>query len=142
VAQQKAGQNMTAHSGDSEMPIEVREILAGTDPPGPAVAKIPGKWFLTDRGLYKWKSNSNGKRYLVNVTEAPLIISGRLKALETGDEWLELAWYRDGAWQSETVERLEAMHRNKIIEPSNLGSHNPSLPLFVNSLGLVIVSGP
>lgn len=100
---------------------EVHEILKEIDPPGPAGARIPDGWVLRETGLHKWKTGRNGKDYLEHTTTAPFLISGRMKDLETGREWLELAYFREGSWRKVVVARETVMHKSKIIELAGSG---------------------
>jgi len=95
--------------------VRIKDCLKDLNPPGPDKAKIPGGWKISETGL-SMEKHKNDATYWESVAPYPVILKGRLKDLETGHEWLELAYFREGEWRSVIVERETAMHKNKIIE--------------------------
>jgi len=50
------------------------------------------------------------------VAHAPIVISGRLRDLETRTESLRINWRRPDGWREHIVDRAVALDKNKVIE--------------------------
>ena len=62
----------------------------------------PEGWIYSDKGLFK----IDEKKYApVLISKVPLILTKRLKSLEDGEEKVEIAWKRDGEWNTMTLPR-------------------------------------
>lgn len=71
----------------------------------------PYKWTLNENGI--WQDTKNGP---VCACAVPVILTKRLQNIDTGEEKVELGFYRDGKWQYVTVSRTTAFHRNNIVQ--------------------------
>lgn len=62
-----------------------------------------------------------GEQAEVRVSAVPMVISKRLRSIDTGEEKIQLAYQRDGEWQTITTERPTAFSSRNIVELSSRG---------------------
>lgn len=91
------------------------------DAPVPETHLIPRGWRLRPDGLFEVKAAGDGELKLHRILPLPVLVTGRLRNLDTGEERLELAYARDGHWRTVTVERALAADKNKIVQLANRG---------------------
>lgn len=106
--------------------VHVGDILRDA-PPEAADLLVPEDYTLTPTNTY-WLKSYNGVRVPHPVATAPILILGRLRDIETGDEHLRLAWPRDG-WQQLVESRATLMNGPELVKklagkgfPVNSGS--------------------
>ncbi len=71
----------------------------------------PYKWTLNENGI--WQDTKNGP---ICACAVPVILTKRLQSIDTGEEKVELGFYRDNKWQYVTINRTTAFHRNNIVQ--------------------------
>ncbi|OPY59149.1 MAG: hypothetical protein A4E55_00366 [Pelotomaculum sp. PtaU1.Bin035] len=76
------------------------------------------------RRPYQWSINENGiwqdtKRGPVCACAVPVILTKRLKNIDTGDEKVELGFYRDGKWNYVVANRSTIFNKTTIIQIGN-----------------------
>jgi putative DNA primase/helicase len=71
----------------------------------------PYKWSLNENGI--WQDTKNGP---VCACGVPVILTKRLHSMDTGEEKIELGFYRDGKWQYVTAARSIIFNRSGIIQ--------------------------
>ncbi len=101
---------------------------AVTDPPASPDLVIPHGWQLSEKGVWQVQDQR-----VIPVTTAPLLVTGRLRDVSDGTEAWRLAWWRDGAWQQHTVDRLTASDARALVSLAGRG-----LPVTSLSSGDVV----
>jgi len=97
---------------------------------------VPAGWVVdlaTGVTKFVWDRNAPGESQPLPVAPSPIIIVGRLKQVGSGAEALRLAWYRDGRWQSQTVDRKSLASKKEIVELADYG-----VPVTSLNAGLLI----
>jgi len=74
----------------------------------------PYKWSLNENGI--WQDTKNGP---VCACAVPVILTKRLHNVDTGEEKVELGFYRDDRWQYVISSRSTVFNRNSIIQLTN-----------------------
>jgi hypothetical protein len=101
------------------------------DCPAPSMV-IPSNFSLDENGTYESKARRDpwGGTAIntVLVAHAPLVISGRLRDIETGTQALQIYWRRPDGWHERTVDRAVALDSHRIIELAGEG-----FPVFSNN---------
>ena len=102
---------------------ELIDIVAEATPApmegAPIALTPPAGWTVTTEKGIQWLDPKTGKAELICRT--PLLLTQRLKSLETGDEKIEIAFYRDGAWQDAIFPRSTIFSARGITALSDLG---------------------
>ena len=84
----------------------------------PINLRQPEGWSYSEKGI----SAIDQKTYNpVTVCRTPIILTQRLKSLETGDEKIEIAFKRDGKWQSAIYPRSTIFSSRSITTLADLG---------------------
>ena len=84
----------------------------------PVNLRQPEGWIYSERGI----AVIDEKRFApVTVCRTPIILTQRLKSLETGDEKIEAAFKRDGKWQTGIYERDTIFTSRGIVTLAKLG---------------------
>lgn len=96
-----------------EGPVELREIL--DDCPAPELRAAP-LWNITANGI--WQQTKNGP---VCACPVPVVLTRRLRNVDTCEEKVELAFRRDGKWRSVTADRATVFNRSSLIMLANKG---------------------
>lgn len=76
--------------------VKVEETLPGA----PIQLRWPAEWRVNEKGVHKITEAG-----LSNVCPVPLILSRRLRNIDTGEEKIEIAYQRDGYWNRLTAQR-------------------------------------
>lgn len=93
---------------------ELPEIIAGA----PINLRQPEGWVYGEWGI----SMIDEKKYApVNVCRTPIILTRRLKSIDTGDEKMEIAFKRDGKWSFAIFPRSTIFSSRSIIALTELG---------------------
>lgn len=109
----------------------IREQLQGAEPidldeeqipeaisDAPIHLRQPEGWIYSDKGI----SVIDEKKYTpTNVCRTPIILTKRLKSIETGDEKIEVAFKRDGQWISAKYPRSTIFSSRSITTLADLG---------------------
>lgn len=84
----------------------------------PINLRQPEGWIYSEKGI----SAIDQKTYApVSVCRTPIILTQRLKSLETGDEKIEVAFKRDGQWQTAIYPRSTIFSSRTITTLADLG---------------------
>lgn len=90
------------------------EVIEGA----PINLRQPEGWIYSEKGI----SAIDQKTYTpVGVCRTPIILTQRLKSLETGDEKIEVAFKRDGQWQTAIYPRSTIFSSRSITTLADLG---------------------
>src|SRR5690606_36666268 len=74
----------------------------------------PYQWTINENGI--WQDTKNGP---ICACPVPVILTQRLKNVDTGEEKVELAFYRDREWHRIKAERATVFNRTSIIQLTN-----------------------
>lgn len=84
----------------------------------PINLRQPEGWIYSDKGI----SVIDEKKYTpTTVCRTPIILTKRLKSIETGDEKIEIAFKRDGQWHNATYPRSTIFSSRSITALADLG---------------------
>ena len=84
----------------------------------PLSLRTPEGWLFSDKGI----SGIDPKTHTpANVCRTPILLTQRLKSLETGDEKMEVAFKRDGEWQRAIYPRSVIFSSRSITTLADLG---------------------
>ncbi len=93
---------------------QIPEAISGA----PINLRQPEGWIYSDKGI----SVIDEKKYTpTSVCRTPIILTKRLKSIETGDEKIEIAFKRDGQWISATYPRSTIFSSRSITTLADLG---------------------
>lgn len=100
-------------------PVNVAQLLTPEIIPGaPINLRTPEGWIYSDKGI----SAIDPKTYVpANVCRTPIILTQRLKSLETGDEKMEIAFKRDDQWHTAIYPRSTIFSSRSITALADLG---------------------
>lgn len=99
---------------DLDEPEEIPEAVKGA----PVNLRQPEGWIYSDKGI----SRIDEKEYTPKmVCRTPIILTQRLKSLETGEEKIEIAFKRDGEWRRAIYPRSTIFTARAITVLADLG---------------------
>lgn len=98
--------NVQTHTGT------VEEVIPGA----PIQVRLPGGWRVDSRGLHILKEEGP-----VCICPTPILISKRLKNLDSGEEKMELTFHRDGKWHAISTARSTMFQASKLPMLSDRG---------------------
>ena len=99
---------------DLDEPEEIPESVKGA----PVNLRQPEGWIYSDKGI----SRIDEKEYTPKmVCRTPIILTQRLKSLETGEEKIEIAFKRDGEWHRAIYPRSTIFTARAITVLADLG---------------------
>lgn len=84
----------------------------------PLSLRTPEGWLFSDKGI-SWIDPKTHTP--ANVCRTPILLTQRLKSLETGDEKMEVAFKRDGEWQRAIYPRSVIFSSRSITALADLG---------------------
>lgn len=84
----------------------------------PLSLRTPEGWIFSDKGI-NWIDPKTHTP--ANVCRTPILLTQRLKSLETGDEKMEVAFKRDGEWQRAIYPRSVIFSSRSITALADLG---------------------
>ncbi len=98
----------------TEFKTKVEEVIPGA----PIQLRMPAGWRMSQEGIY----SINDKTGLPErVCRTPILLNCRLKSLDTGEEKMEIAFFRDGSWQKEIVQRSTIFQSRTITQLADIG---------------------
>src|SRR5690606_32611234 len=95
-----------------EPPAPLADIL----PNIPVELKKPPDWNVTEYGVYRPSKDAE-----ICACPVPVILTKRLKNIETSQERVELAFYRDQRWHHVIANRATLFDRRGIVQLANRG---------------------
>ena len=94
------------------------EAVSEALPGAPVNLRQPEGWIYSDKGI----SRIDEKKYApVLVCRTPIILTQRLRSMETGEEKMEVAFKRDGTWHKAIYPRSTIFTARGITALSDLG---------------------
>ena len=97
--------------------VDLTEEIPKVLPEQPLALKQPEKWVFSDKGI-----SVIGKEGLpALVCRTPIIITKRLKGIETGEEKVEVSFYRDKKWHTASFPRSVIFTARGITALADLG---------------------
>lgn len=117
--------------GQTEAARMIREALDGAEPidldeeqipeaisGAPINLRQPEGWVYSDKGI----SFIDEKKYVpTNICRTPILLTKRLKSIETGDEKMEIAFKRDDQWHTAIFPRSTIFSSRAITTLADLG---------------------
>jgi hypothetical protein len=76
---------------------------------------IPPPYALDQSSTDRIVVDDNGVEHPQAIAYAPVLITGRLQAVDDHGQWLRLAWKRGESWQHTDVDRGVAMNANRLL---------------------------
>lgn len=83
--------------------------------------RLPYQWSFTDKGIWQMKKIKAGEVEGVCASPVPVILTKRLRNIDTGEEKVELSYYRDKQWHYITASRATVFNRQGLIQLGNRG---------------------
>ncbi len=100
-------------------PLDIGKALTSETIPGaPISLRQPAGWSYSEEGIIVTDKKTGEP---VNICRTPIILTKRLKSLETGEERMEIAFLRDKRWHTATYPRSTIFSSRKITELADLG---------------------
>lgn len=99
---------------DLEEPEVIPEAVQGA----PVNLRQPEGWLYSDKGISQISEKDYGPKM---VCRTPIILTQRLKSLETGEEKIEIAFKRDGQWHKAIYPRSTIFTARGITALADLG---------------------
>ena len=103
-----------AESIDLDAPEVIPEAIKGA----PVNLRQPEGWQYSDKGIYHIDEKSYSPSL---ICRTPIILTQRLKSLETGEEKIEIAFKRDGEWKKAIFPRSTIFTARGITVLADLG---------------------
>lgn len=94
--------------------VKVEETLSGA----PVQLRQPPGWRFSENGIELLNEKTG---LWSNVCRTPILLSRRLKSLDTGEEKIEIAFLRDGKWQTAIVQRSTIFQSRTITQLADMG---------------------
>lgn len=95
-----------------------KELLPEVIPGAPAILRQPEAWIYSESGI----SSIDPKNMTPTcVCRTPIILTQRLKSIETGEEKMEVAFKRDGQWTTAIYPRDAVFSSRGILDLARLG---------------------
>lgn len=117
--------------GKEEAALKIRRALANAElldleeeaipealPGAPVNLRQPAGWIYSDKGISKIDEKKNMP---VAICRTPIILTRRLRSMETGEEKMEVAFKRDGVWNTAILPRSTIFTARGITVLSDLG---------------------
>lgn len=96
----------------------ISDIIPEAVSGAPVNLRQPEGWIYSEKGISKIDEK---KMIPTTVCRTPIILTQRLKSLETGEEKIEIAFKRDGAWQKAIFPRSTVFTSRGITTLADLG---------------------
>lgn len=121
----------TAGADETEMePRPVHDRLP--DAPVSEEALVPDRWLVSDKGVFEVTSQ-NGRTQYRPVVSVPVVITERIRNLDSDVESVKIAFLRDGRWRTLAAERDTIADKGRIVRLSARG-----LPVTSNTSGRLV----
>lgn len=90
-------------------------------PGSPVQLRLPQGWTVDQQGVHLQVTNKDGEVGSRTVCPVPLVMSKRLRNIDTSDEKVEIAYQRDGSWHAITSKRSVVFTSRSIVELADRG---------------------
>lgn len=101
--------------------VDIGEVAVKVDPViegAPVQLRVPAGWRISVNGI----EVLNDKTGLwAMVCKTPILLSRRLKSLDTGEEKMEIAFLRDGKWHTYITQRSTIFQSRAITQLADIG---------------------
>lgn len=109
---------MALIKGAEPLDLDEPEVIPEAVKGAPVNLRQPEGWIYSDKGI----SRIDEKEYTPKlVCRTPIILTQRLKSLETGEEKIEIAFKRDGSWKRAIFPRSTIFTARAITVLADLG---------------------
>lgn len=116
--QEEAAKLIRDALGGAELIDLDKELIPEAITGAPINLRQPEGWLYSDKGI----SVIDEKKYTpTNICRTPLILTQRLKSIETGDEKIEVAFKRDDQWHKAIFPRSTIFNSRSITTLADLG---------------------
>ena len=103
---------------EKEGAIQLEDIIQGLPL---ADLKLPHEWSFNENGVWHQKRTSSGMVEHLCVCPVPVVLTKRMIDIDTAEEKVELAFYRDKRWRNITAKRSSVFNRQGLIMLSDKG---------------------
>lgn len=104
--------------GAEKIDLDEPEVIPEAVQGAPVNLRQPEGWIYSDKGI----SHINEKQYTPKmVCRTPIILTQRLRSIETGEEKMEIAFKRDGTWHKAIYPRSTIFTARSITVLADLG---------------------
>lgn len=110
----QAVMNMAKKIDIKKMAVKVDETFPGA----PVQLRQPPGWRFSEKGIEMLDKKTG---LYSNVCRTPLLLSKRLKSLDTGEEKVEIAFKRDNSWQTAIVQRSTIFQSRTLPQLADIG---------------------
>ncbi|MBS4026666.1 MAG: DUF927 domain-containing protein [Clostridia bacterium] len=83
--------------------------------------RLPYQWSFSENGIWQMKKVKAGETEGICACPVPVILTKRLRNIDSGEEKIELAYYRDKRWHHITAPRATVFNRQGLIQLGNRG---------------------
>jgi hypothetical protein len=83
--------------------------------------RIPHNWTVTANGIWQTRRTKNGEVEAICACPVPVILTKRMRNIDSGEEKVELAYHRDGAWHKIAAPRGNVFNRQGLNLLANKG---------------------
>nr|WP_273483682.1 DUF927 domain-containing protein [Desulforamulus ruminis] len=100
---------------DMARPINITDIVIQPEeviPGAPVQLRTPAGWRINGKGVFTFVGKENP--VMVKVCPVPVLLTRRLKSIDTGEEKIELSFARDGKWQNVIAQRSNVFQRRTL----------------------------
>ena len=106
---------------ESAQPVDIQEVAVKVDdtfPGAPVQLRKPVGWRFSDKGIEMMDDKTG---LYSNICKTPILLSRRMKSLETGEEKAEISFLRDAKWHKAIVQRSTIFQSRTIPQLSDIG---------------------
>jgi uncharacterized protein (DUF927 family)/ribosomal protein L37AE/L43A len=98
----------------NELKVKVEETVPGT----PVQLRNPVGWRMEENGIFRIDDKTG---LPACVCRTPILLSRRMKSLDTGEEKIEIAYKRDSTWHTAILQRSTIFQSRTITQLADLG---------------------
>ena len=110
-------QNLRLVQAD-EAPMKLDDIMPGV--PLKEI-RIPYEWSFNENGIWQQKKTKEGLIDTVCACPVPVILTKRLRNIDTGEEKVELSFFRDKKWNNVIANRSSIFTRQGLVQVADRG---------------------
>lgn len=106
---------------ESAQPVDIQEVAVKIDntfPGAPVQLRKPVGWRFSDKGIEVMDEKTS---LWSVICRTPILLSRRMKSLDTGEEKMEIVFERDNKWQRAVVQRSTIFQSRTIPQLSDIG---------------------
>lgn len=103
---------------EKESPMQLKDIIEGLPL---EELKLPHEWSFNENGVWQQKRSNSGKTEHLCACPVPVVLTKRMRDIDTSEEKIELAFFRDKSWHNITAKRSSVFNRQGLIMLSDKG---------------------